>query len=234
MANAIKRAILGVVGPKVAQPARVTEVRAISEHFRLIDLEVDQARLAHGGPVDKVKVNTSGWNVRTYTPVLQPHPPGRLRLLVYLHGDGPGARWAGSLGEGDATQIVGPKAALQVGHAPFVLVGDETSFATAMNFHARPDVHAVFETIHPQEAQQVLTALGVRNVSIVPKMQHGAHRAELHRLVRHHMQILQTSQAILTGHAQAIQQVGRALKAEGARPDLQTKPHWADNKQGLD
>ncbi len=234
MANPIKRAILGVVGPKVAQPAQVTEVREISEHFRIVDMQVEHARLSYGGPVDKVKINTGAWNVRTYTPVLQPHTPGRLRLLVYLHGDGPGTRWARSVAQGDSAQIVGPKASLEVPHAPLVLVGDETSFAIALNFQTRSDVYAVFETTYPQEAQQVLSELGLRNVAIVPRAPDGAHRPELHRLVSHHMQTLQASLAILTGHAQAIQQVSRALKAAGTLPELQTKPHWADNKQGLD
>ena len=91
----------------------------------------------------------------------------------------PGPDGAEAMGEGDATEIVGPKAALQVGRAPFVLVGDETSFATAINFRARPDVHAVVETTYPQEAHQVLDALGMRNISVVTKLPNGAHRAEL-------------------------------------------------------
>ena len=234
MTNAFKKTILGMVGSKVAELARVADVQSLSEHFRLIDMEVDPANLAGLGPVDKAKINTGEWDVRTYTPVLQPHYPGRLRLLIYLHGNGPGSRWAAALKEGDTSHLIGPKAALQVGHEPFVLVGDETSFATALNFKTRRDVHGVFEATHPQEAQQVLAALGLRNASVIAKAPQSTHRDELHRAVQQHMQSLQTQRAVLTGHAQTIQHVGRALKLGGVRPDIMTKPHWANHKEGLD
>ena len=34
----IKKALLGLVGDKILQPARIQSVEVISEHFKLIDL----------------------------------------------------------------------------------------------------------------------------------------------------------------------------------------------------
>ena len=234
MKSAVKKTILSVVGPRVAQASRVTNVRALSEHFRLIDLEMDPKHLENLGAMDKVKINTGQWNVRTYTPVLQPHAPGRLRLLVYLHGQSPGALWAASLRAGDKTQLIGIKAALDVGRAPFVLVGDETSLAAALNFQPHADVPGVFEATYPQEVQKLLATLGFRHATVVPRSQDGAHRDALLALVKKHMQALPSPRVVLTGHAQTIQHVGRTLKRAAARPELLTKPHWADNKEGLD
>lgn len=234
MANAFKKTLLNMVGPRIAQMARVADVQEISEHFRLIDMEVKESLLASLGPTDKVQLNTGEWEVRTYTPILQPHYPGRLRLLVHLHGQGPGSRWAQRVREGDVSHLVGPRPILQVGQEPFVLAGDDTSLATALNFKTRRDVHAVFESSHADETRQVLTSLGLRNAAVVQKSADGTHREQYHELVQEQMQALQTYRAVLTGHAQAIQQVGRALKLGGAKPELMTKPYWADNKQGLD
>lgn len=83
------------------RPARVAAVKTLSPRFRLIDLEGDDLKGVTWLPGHKVQVSIgSGLSSRTYTPMSWDADAGRTRLLAFVHGDGPGSRWAASLLEG--------------------------------------------------------------------------------------------------------------------------------------
>jgi ferric-chelate reductase (NADPH) len=78
--------------------AQVLEVEDVGGSFRLVTLGGDALRDAAWTPGDKIQVMLGGWVQRTYTPIDWDGELGRMRLLVYLHGDAPGTQWVAAGG----------------------------------------------------------------------------------------------------------------------------------------
>ncbi|MFY0541979.1 hypothetical protein [Nannocystis pusilla] len=70
----------------------ITAAHEVSPHFRRIELTGENLREAHGAG-DKVQVMIPGTGPRTYTPFAADRERGAVSLLVYLHGEEPGAQW---------------------------------------------------------------------------------------------------------------------------------------------
>lgn len=141
-----KGRIFRLLGGAFLHAARVTATR-IDGGFAWIDLASDALRAAKPG--DKVQLLLPGDDVRTYTPV----PDGRnTRLLVHLHGDTPGPRWARSVQVGDVLRFKGPDRSLTLPDGPAVIVGDATSIAVALAYRATAWIEGVdFEGMHRLE-----------------------------------------------------------------------------------
>lgn len=219
------------------RPAQVSAVKTLSPRFRLIDLEGDALKGVTWLPGQKVQVAMgSGLSSRTYTPMWWNADVGRTRLLVFLHGDGPGSRWAGDLREGETCQFFGPRRSLDLSGArgPVVLFGDETSFGLgAVLQDCSENVVMVFEVSDVLESRAVLAAVGLGRASVIERSAGDEHLAAIGADLSHHM--AHGAQLVLTGKAQSIQSVSQALKKAGmASSSAMAKAYWSLGKTGLD
>ncbi|TAI64750.1 siderophore-interacting protein [Bradyrhizobium sp. Leo170] len=221
------------------RPARVAAVETLSPQFRLAELEGEALRNVAWTAGQKVQVAIgSGLSARTYTPMSWDAGNGRIRMLTFAHGDGPGSRWARDLSAGDTCQFFGPRRSLDLSglESPVVLFGDETSFGLAAALRECPQaagaIH-VLEVSDVAESRPVLEAIGLGQATLIERLADDAHlaaaEAEMLRLAAH------GAHFVLTGKASSIQRVSRALKAAGlASSRVKTKAYWAQGKTGLD
>ena len=221
------------------RPARVAAVETLSPHFRLVHLEGEALRNVAWTAGQKVQVSMgSGLSARTYTPMTWDADSGRMRMLTFAHGDGPGSRWASGLSKGDICQFFGPRRSLDLSglESPVVLFGDETSFglAAALRDCTQADgaIH-VFEASDVAESRPVLKAIGLGEATLIERTDDDAHlaaaEAEMLRLAA------SGAHFVLTGKALSIQRISRALKAAGVVSSrVKTKAYWAQGKVGLD
>lgn len=230
------RALLRVL----MKQARIVETESVAAGFRLITLESPEFRGLHWIPGQKVQIAMgSAFVARTFTPIEWDAKAGRTRILGYAHGKGPGSVWVSDATPGDRCDVFGPRASLDVGHAPGmrVVLGDETSIglAHALARHAAgKPLQCLFEVNSLAHVRAVLARLDLGDATLFERTENDAQLDDIaHRLPR-----LAASGAsfVLTGKASSIQRLRRALKAlnvpSSAR--LLTKPYWAPGKTGLD
>ncbi|WP_343314179.1 siderophore-interacting protein [Brucella sp. BE17] len=219
------------------RPARIAAVETLSPRFRFVDLEGNNLKNVTWQPGQKVQVGVgAGFSTRTYTPVSWDADLGQTRLLAFLHGDGPGSQWAGSLRKGDTCQFFGPRRSLDMsrGDEPVVLFGDETSFALAMAMEGKsPVAELIFEVSDAEESRGVLTAIGLGRATVVERRDGDAHLAAIGADLSRH--VASGARFVLTGRAQSIQNVSQALKKSGmASSSVKSKAYWSPGKTGLD
>ncbi len=235
---------LGDVAARVAfRTAEVTAVTGHGPRFRSIELSGGALRGATWSLGDKLQVRTDpeGFAARTYTPMGWDPERGTTHLLTFSHGEGPGSQWASSVSVGDRCQVFGPRRSLALARAttPVVLVGDETSFALAAAWRThRPDtppIAIIFEVDDPDEARQALAAVGVRPDHLVTRIAGDRHLPEMAALLVAVLDLDADAGLCLTGRAQTIAVLRRAVKESpvAGRPSL-VKAYWDENRTGLD
>jgi ferric-chelate reductase (NADPH) len=237
--SAIKKTILSVVGNRLFETGRIAEVNEVSPNFRLIDIEADLFKEATFQPGQKIQVNTGNWELRTYTPLSINPEMGRLGVLAYIHGKGPGSSWAANTRPGDSVQFFGPHRSIKLAEPerPLVLFGDETAIAVATNFKRRlkekQPLKLVFEASAPDEVQAIVRDIGLTDVTVVPKAPDGLVSIEALRAVVDAAS--KPCHLILTGRAQSIQQVRGRLKSFGfPMGQITSKAYWSEGSTGLD
>ncbi|MDC0718976.1 siderophore-interacting protein [Nannocystis bainbridge] len=216
----------------------IAGVRQVSQHFRRLDLSGEALRKPHGAG-DKVQVMISGTGPRTYTPFSHRPEQGAVSLLVYLHGEEPGARWGREAAVGARVRVFGPRGSLPFASlgSSVVLFGDETSFAAARALRelrgAAAPLAFVFEVTDPAESEAVLAELDVGPHALVRR---GAdHLAEVERQVRAALARHAGADLVLCGNARSIQSLRAALKADPPPHGRQkVKAYWSPGKRGLD
>lgn len=197
----MKGHVFRALGGLLLSEARVLAVR---HEGRFVTLDLESAALDRARPGDKIQVLLPDHQVRTYTPI-----PGRPhRLLVFLHGDTPGPRWARAVRPGEVLRFKGPDRSLDLPAGKRVIVGDETSVAVARSY---PDALALIESASPIE--------GLRTFA---RGDHAALAAA----------VPEGAVVGLTGGATLIQGVRRHLRERGMAPHVKT--YWAPGRAGLD
>lgn len=225
------------------RPARVAAVERLSPRFRRVRLEGEALRDVLWAPGQKIQVAMGmGLAARTYTPVSWDVTGGATQLLAFSHGEGshgggPGSRWTAGLKAGDGCQFFGPRRSLDfTDHAgPWVLFGDETSFAVALacRMALGSGFRCVFEVSDLAEARSVLDAVGLSDAMLIGRLAGEGHLAAVVDALSHTGG--DAAHFALTGRAPAIQQITRALKERGvAASRRKAKAYWAPGKSGLD
>jgi NADPH-dependent ferric siderophore reductase len=220
--------------------ARVVEVEAVAEGFRLITLESPEFKGLPWVPGQKVQIAMgSAFVARTFTPIEWDAAAGRTRILGYAHGHGPGSAWVRDVSAGDACDVFGPRASLDVGDARLpVVIGDETSIglahALALAGQLRPaPLPCLFEVKAAAPARQTMVRLHLDAAESFECMENDAHLEGIER----RLPALAAAGAtfVLTGKASTIQRLRRVLKDSGvASVRVLTKAYWAPGKTGLD
>lgn len=202
--SSAKGQILRWLGDFVLRESIVREV-SVREPFAEITLDpIEGAQ-----PGDKIQVLLPSNDVRTYTPI----PGAVTRLVVQLHSDTPGPRWARAVRVGDRVRFKGPDRCVQLPEGPVTVIGDATSIATAIAFReARPEsVTSLIEGPAPFE--------GLRS------FEPGAYEAIA-------AAVHEESAVVLTGGSTLVQRVRDALRKRGIT--AKTKAYWAPGRVGLD
>lgn len=236
------RRIEGAVLRLFTKSVTVSELRLLDEGFRLVTLTGESLRGVPWTPGAKVQVVLGGWVQRTYTPLGWDPVAGSTQLLLYLHGDGPGAVWGRGLKQGDACAIFGPRDSLDLTALtrPALVFGDESSFGLVQALRSTPlgasSVTVVLEVSSKNVARTVLEQLGIRDAELVERQPNDAQLSELERVVVHHLGSGPDAwSCALSGKATSIQALSKRLRALGvARRQLRTKAYWAPGKTGLD
>lgn len=231
--GAIKRALSAVIKPMLREVS-VVSAREVTPRFRHIVLCGESLIGASCNPGDKVQVLIDG-DFRTYSPFGFDGAAGRFELLVYLHGDAPGAAWARAVRAGDPLHLFGPRGSIAA-DGPVVIVGDETTIAVARalaNDTRTP--RAFLEVGSEDEARVAAEAIGLAGATLVSRKANDAHHAALEVAVREALEADPASALVLTGKAQTIQALRASLRARPTEHRSQkTKAYWAPGKRGLD
>jgi NADPH-dependent ferric siderophore reductase len=220
--------------------ARVAEVEPVAEGFRLITLESPEFKGLQWVPGQKVQIAMgSAFVARTFTPIEWDETAGRTRILGVAHGHGPGSAWVRDVSAGDACDVFGPRASLDVGEARMpVAIGDETSIglAHALALGGTPRAAALpclFEVKAVASAREVTARLHLDAAELFECKENDAHLEDIEQ--RLPALAATGSTFVLTGRASTIQRLRRALKDSGVPASrVLTKAYWAPGKTGLD
>jgi ferric-chelate reductase (NADPH) len=219
------------------RPARVAAVQTLSPRFRLVALEGDGLKGVEWLPGHKIQVAIgSGFSTRTYTPISWDADAGQMTLLAFLHGDGPGSHWAGTVREGDACQLFGPRRSVDLSDVgeTIVLFGDETAFGIAAALQCRcATAELVFEVSDAMESREVLKAIGLGRATLIERRHDNAHLTTIgDELIPF---VARGARFVLTGKAQSIQSVSQVLKKGGMKSsNVKSRAYWSPEKTGLD
>jgi NADPH-dependent ferric siderophore reductase len=235
----LKQKILDVVGDRFLHLVRVAEVNAVSERFRYIDLEAEAFTKVVFRPGEKIQLNAGDWNVRTYTPLALDPSTGRLGILAYLHGNGPGSNWGRTVKPGDTSRVLGPRPSLKTSALAGAAVwfGDETSVAAATTLkrsYRNSGTRLIFEASHPEELRAIVRDLGLDDAEVYGRAKDESVSEDALAALQRGAE-LSTREIILTGRAQSIQQARARLKFAGIDASrLVSKAYWSEGRAGLD
>jgi NADPH-dependent ferric siderophore reductase len=223
----------------LTRPTKVSAIEDITSKFRLVTLAGEALKDHTFAVGQKAQMTLGGFTSRTYTPMMWNNAAGLTKFLAYIHGDGPASRWLDTLKIGDDVAVFGPRGSLDMSDvvAPAFLFGDETSFGLAASLAASGigDIAFLFEVTSVAEARVALGALGISNAVLVERKADDTHMAEVESTMKQLVGARALTQFVLTGKAQSIQVLSRALKAQGATSaDIKAKAYWAPGKKGLD
>jgi NADPH-dependent ferric siderophore reductase len=220
---------------------QVLDIEDIASAYRIVTLGGDSLREIPWTPGDKIQIQLGGWIQRTYTPMDWDAENGRTRILVYLHADAPGTRWARSLRRGDGCVVFGPRKSIDCNQlrGPVIFFGDETSLAlaTALFNQASSPAAAqmLFEISTLSDTKPVVEQLQLNDAYLSPRLANDRHFAELETRISTFLQTHAAADIVLTGKATSIQRITRLLRQReigvGRR---QSKAYWAPGKVGLD
>jgi ferric-chelate reductase (NADPH) len=217
----------------------VARVAQLSEHFERVDFVGEALRGVRYAPGSKLQITFEG-GPRTYTPFHFDGARGSLSILIHLHGDGPSARWAKQVKEGERAFTFGPRSSLELSSAtsPIALFGDETSFGLARALREAGGTSGlgfVFEVTHPVESRTVLDGLELHDAELVERRGDDAQLSEVEARLRARLAHDGGTRLVLTGKAPSIQAIRKRLKAEPAVHASQlVKAYWSPGKRGLD
>jgi ferric-chelate reductase (NADPH) len=220
------------------RPSHVASVETLSANFRLIDLQGDALKAIEWIPGQQIQITTgAGFTGRTYTPISWDHDGGSARLVIFLHGNGPGCTWARTVRPGSRHDFNGPTRPLKLAmDEPFTLFGDETTFGLGLALqHAashsmKPRFH--FEVSDLEESQRVLNSIGLRGAELVERSEGYEHLTETASALS--VVANEEQQIVLSGNARSIQEIKKVIATKSKRtPRFIVKPYWSPGKRGL-
>jgi ferric-chelate reductase (NADPH) len=220
--------------------ANVLEIEELGNAFRIVTLGGEALRGIAWTPGDKIQIQLGGWVQRTYTPMDWDAESGRTRILIYLHADSPGTRWARMLRKGDGCIVFGPRRSIDRSslQGPVIFFGDETSLgaATALFNHERsPAVQMVFEVSALADTKPVVERLQLGDAHLCARLEDDSHLIELGAHFSALLQANAKADIVLTGKANSIQHMTRLLRQQAiGTARRQSKAYWAPGKTGLD
>jgi NADPH-dependent ferric siderophore reductase len=219
------------LGDKLMRDTTVAEIAELGSRFRRVVLAGAGLRDLRCAAGDKVQVYIPDAGTRTYSPFAFDPSKGRLELLLFAHGGGPGSTWSKTLQPGDRVRFIGPQGSLGLAGlaGPVALFGDETSLGVARSLFDLRNGDAQFrlEVSSRVEVEPVVKALGLPTDALVE-------RSDRHLdTIAKDLAALQAT-IVMSGNAKSIQALRAALKQLGVASPQRVKSYWAEGKTGLD
>jgi NADPH-dependent ferric siderophore reductase len=185
-----------------------------------------------------VAVRVSDTEYRNYTPVLIDSEKGILEMIVHLHGAAPGSLYMDHLAPGDEIRLIPPRGKKMYNKdvKQQLFFGDETSLALACSFQNvlkknKHEFHFFFE-LDPAN-KNIPALLGLDNYTIVPKCETFKQIDRVGDLPLFQTTGLQPGNFIITGNAQSVQTIRKALKQYPVSGSIIVQAYWAEGKTGL-
>lgn len=222
-----------VFTPAFARRAVVAAIDDLSSSFlvaRFAGEDLVGARYVAG---QEVELRVSERSFRHYTPVAFDTKCGTMDIAFFLHGDGPGCRWARGLEPGAAVRVFGPGGSFGLQRAArHVFLGDETALGLFSALAAEVPDAWVAAIEGSNEAHGWPAAFRLPG-SFVPR---AAERGDalLAWLENAALRPDERTCFYLAGHAASIVRLRTQLRQLGwHRSRIRTKAYWADGKRGL-
>lgn len=167
--STIKNILLKVLGPIILSKSRIVETNKLGDHFMLLKIKGKSLKKGNWTPGQKVTVQITDKDMRSYTPTKWDKEDASFETLVYLHNNGPLSKWASSVKLKSKVTIMGPRASLVIDEslASFIFFGDETTFGLCyalQNGHTNISQKYFLESTHFEESQKVIDHLKLQNV----------------------------------------------------------------------
>jgi NADPH-dependent ferric siderophore reductase len=226
-----------VVGRFFFREVSTTAIEELGPSYRRIAFAGESLRDVAWEAGDKIQVYLPSAGMRTYTPMTW--SGDRAELLVFVHGQSPGASWGRRLSVGESWQFFGPRRSIRASELGprIVLFGDETSLAVARSFadaKGAANVRSVFEVTDEGESKMVLDAIGLEHTATLARQPADAHLERTCDALVEAMDSTQGGSLVMTGRAQSIQLLRARLKARNALRSGKVKAYWSVGKSGLD
>lgn len=213
--------------------AQVSGNQRIAPGLHRITLQGPALRGLRWFPGDKLQLKLGpGLRTRTYTPIRWDAERGETEFIAHTLAAGPGSDWVRHAAPGQAVQVMGPRASLDLARfdpSRALLAGDETAIGLAAAW--RP-LHAFFEVDGAAGCTDLLRSLDLQATVVGRQpgdLQLDALANALLGLAR------PDSQFVLAGRARSVQHLLRALRVAGVPSGrILTKAYWAEGKVGLD
>lgn len=222
-----------VLLPRFARSARVAEVEHLAPQLRRISFEGPALQGLSFSPGQDIKLRVGESALRHYTPSAYNATRGRLEVLFYLHGNGPGSRWASQLQVNDEVHLLGPKGRFGLTQADVhVLLGDETALGLFHSFahSARGQVVGAVE-VNPG-CEDWVQRVQIPGVVAVPR-QIIRGKALLAWLQQQPPFASRALTFYLVGHQGTVLQLrDQLLRAGWSRAQVISCPYWAEGKSG--
>ncbi|MFR9729117.1 siderophore-interacting protein [Saccharopolyspora sp. MS10] len=226
--------------------AQIDAVESLGPRLRLVTLSGPDLTGLDWQPGQHVRVQVAAgpaavdWllgMLRTYT--VWSYHDQTMQLVVFDHGDGPGARWARTTRPGDELLMMKPQGSFVTGPAPYHLfAGEETAQAAfgPMLRALQADTRAfgALEVDSPEERLDM-----GRDANLEWSYRRGRSAASSETLVEAVRRLelpAEPGRAYLAGEARTIQLIRRHLVEERNWPrrNVLTKPFWTPGRKGMD
>lgn len=213
----------------------VAVVEPLSAKFCRVRFAGESLKGRRWEPGHEIEFRVDARALRHYTPASYDPAAGRIEVIFFLHGQGPGSAWASGLRVGQAALVMGPGnggMSLLPGDWHLFL-GDETTVGA---LHAMTT--ALAASVPVLGAVEVLGGEERMVAPLVPRLALLARRptngAALDEWLAEQQLPPGRGAAYLLGHGQSIQRQRDALLARGLeRKQIRCRAYWADGKRGL-
>jgi len=219
--------------------ATIVAAERLSVDLHLITIEGQALRDISWVPGQVIQIAMgSAFRARAYTPLEWNAAAGRLCILGYAHGNGPGSAWVTEVRPGDECDIFGPRRSIDIRPLPgqLVLFGDETSLGLGHALSQQDSARALsscFEVGDLESTRAAVTQLALGDVSLLERAPDGAHVADMEAMIYAHA--VAGASFVLAGNATTVQRLRQALKRHAVpSARISTKAYWAPGKSGLD
>lgn len=213
----------------------VAAVTPLSRRFQHVTFAGVALRGRRWEPGHVVEFRVDERNLRHYTPAHYDADAGRLGVIFFLHGMGPGSAWAARLAVNQDVLVLGPgNGGMALTHGDWHLfLGDETAVGALHALtSALPPSARVLGAVEVEAGEQRTAASLVPRLTALPRGD--APGAALDDWLVCTSLPPGRGAAYLLGHGQSIQRQRGALLARGLeRRQIRCHAYWADGKRGL-
>jgi ferric-chelate reductase (NADPH) len=223
------------------RPVTVSDSEILGGRFRLARMQGEGLKGVKWTPGQAVQFYLGNLTKRAYTPMDVDADAGSALFLFYLHGGGPGSRWAETLEAGDVCQVMRPKNSLDFKSidGAAIFFGDDTSLAAAQALQGCLDKAegrwSVLEMVSKDAAQVVVDRLALDRLTVIQKKEDDSHLDTVLTKLAEHAAALRSPQWVFTGRAQSIQRLQKSLKAQGTEfSRSKVRAYWSPGKTGMD